>query len=70
MNRPAVLSTVLVTAVSVFALATPGVASAQAEPTGRDFGQHVADCARTTDMDGSHNPGMHQGFANWDGSPC
>ena len=56
MNGPAVLSTALVTAVSALVLAMPGAASAQAEPTGRDFGQHVADCARTTGMDGSHNP--------------
>lgn len=70
MNRSAVSSTVVATAAFVLAFSTPGAASAQAEPTGRDFGQHVSDCAKTTGLNGSHNPGMHQGFANWDASPC
>ena len=70
MNKPAVLRTVVVAASAAFVLAIPTAASAQVGPTGRDFGQHVAGCAQTADMDGSHNPGMHQGFSNWDGLPC
>lgn len=39
--------------------------------SGRDFGQHVANCAQLMGgFSGSHNPGMHQGFAGWDGSIC
>ena len=31
-----------------------------------EFGDHVSACARTTGFDGTHNPGMHRGFAGWD----
>jgi len=44
---------------------TPLVASAQSE-TGREFGEHVSGCAQTMGFDGTHNPGMHEGFADWD----
>ena len=48
----------------------PVTASAQTA-TGRDFGQHVAQCAQLMGgFSGSHNPGMHHGFAGWDGSTC
>lgn len=70
MTKPAVLATVVVAATAAFALVTTTAASAQAEPTGREFGHHVAACAQSSGMDGSHNPGMHQGFSNWDGLPC
>lgn len=70
MNKPAVLSTIVVAVTAAFVLVTPTAASAQAEPAGRDFGQHVAECAQTSGMDGTHNPGMHQGFSGWDGLPC
>lgn len=70
MNKPAVLSTIVVAATAAFVLVTPTTASAQAEPTGRDFGRHVAECGQTSGMDGSHNPGMHQGFSGWDGVAC
>ena len=33
-----------------------------------DFGKHVVACAQGTGLDGSHNPGMHRGFAGWDPS--
>jgi hypothetical protein len=69
MNKPAVLSTAVVAATAAFVLATPTAVSAQV-PTGQDFGQHVAECAQTAGMDGAHNPGMHRGFAGWDGLPC
>lgn len=70
MKKPTVLYTVAVAATFAFVLMTPTTASAHAEPTGRDFGHHVAECAQTPGMSGSHNPGMHQGFSNWDGLPC
>lgn len=70
MNKSARLPTVVFVASAVFVLVTPNAASAQAEPTGRDFGHHVAKCAQTSGMNGSHNPGMHQGFSDWDGMPC
>ena len=69
MNRPAVLSTAVLAATAAFVLATPTSSSAQ-EPTGRDFGQHVAECAQKMRMDGAHNPGMHSGFSRWDELPC
>lgn len=70
MNKLAGLTTMAVAATVTLVLASPTAASAQADPTGRDFGHHVAECAQTSDMNGSHNPGMHQGFSNWDGLPC
>jgi hypothetical protein len=70
MNKPAVLPTIVVAATAAFVLVTPAAASAQAEPTGRDFGHHVAECAQTSGMGNSHHPGMHQGFSGWDGLPC
>jgi hypothetical protein len=70
MNRLAVLSTVVAGATAALVLVTPTAASAQAGPTGRDFGHHVAECAQAAGMGESHNPGMHQGFSNWDGLPC
>lgn len=45
--------------------AAPSVAA-----TGSEFGQHVSGCAQTMGFSGTHNPGMHQGFHNWDGLPC
>lgn len=37
---------------------TPAVAAG-------DFGEHVSTCAQTTGFSGDHNPGMHQGFHEW-----
>ena len=70
MNTTTALATAVVAATAAFVLVTPTAATAQPEPTGRDFGHHVAECAQTSGLDGSHNPGMHQGFSNWDGLPC
>ncbi|GAB3028874.1 hypothetical protein GCM10011376_15290 [Nocardioides flavus (ex Wang et al. 2016)] len=36
--------------------------------TGQEFGHHVRSCAQTMGFDGSHNPGMHTGYAGWDPS--
>ncbi len=56
---------VVAAAVTAAVLLTPAMASA-GTGTGRDFGQHVATCAQTMGLDGTHNPGMHRGFADWD----
>jgi len=45
-------------------LAAPTGAYAQ-DATGRDYGHHVAHCAQTMGFDGTHNPGMHRGYAGW-----
>ena len=57
-------------ALAVVALA-PATASADtpADP-GAPYGQHVRQCAQTMGFSGTHNPGMHQGYAGWDGMPC
>ena len=54
-------------AVTAVLVLTPAIASA-GTGTGREFGQHVVTCAQTMGFDGTHNPGMHQGFAGWDPS--
>jgi len=56
---------VIGTAAAAVVVATPVAASA--EPgTGREFGQHVSACAQTMGFDGTHNPGVHEGFAGWE----
>ena len=67
MNR-ILLKAVMVTAISTAALVAPAAASAQT--TGADFGQHVRHCSQTMGFSGTHNPGMHRGFAGWDGESC
>ena len=37
-----------------------------ADGTGRDFAEHVRMCQHHMGFDGTMNPGMHQGFSNWD----
>jgi hypothetical protein len=46
-------------AIATVALAVPASA---ATGDGREFGHHVVHCAQAVGFDGSHNPGMHQGF--------
>lgn len=41
---------------------TPAIGSSG---TGQEFGQHVSTCAQTMGFNGTHNPGMHDGFAGW-----
>ena len=36
--------------------------------TGQEFGHHVQSCAQTMGFTGTHNPGMHTGYAGWDPS--
>lgn len=43
---------------------TPAMAFA-GTGTGQEFGQHVRECAQVTGFNGTHNPGMHHGFAGW-----
>ncbi len=57
------------TAVLTGLLLTPAAAVA-AGPPDEPFGQHVRTCAQTEGLSGSHNPGMHHGYAGWDGMPC
>ena len=41
--------------------------SPSASPSaGAEFGQHVRSCAQGMGFDGTHNPGMHTGYAGWD----
>ena len=47
-----------------------GAANAEQAPAAPNFGQHVSSCAQTMGFSASHNPGMHHGFAGWDGMPC
>lgn len=49
-------------------VALPVAASADTSPSGRDFGEHVVVCEQMMGFDGEHNPGMHDGFADWDPS--
>ncbi|HSR25451.1 MAG TPA: hypothetical protein VLW53_17990 [Candidatus Eisenbacteria bacterium] len=61
-------------ALAAAAIGLPPVAAladAPRGPTGREFGQHVAQCAHLMGgFTGAHNPGMHRGFAGWDGMTC
>lgn len=66
MGRSLVRAAGVVAATTALALASPAVATAAA--SGADFGQHVRHCAQSMGLDGTHNPGMHQGFAGWDPS--
>lgn len=60
------MSAKLVAAATVTAtlVLSPAIASA-GTGTGQEFGQHVRMCAQTMGFSGTHNPGMHQGFAGW-----
>ncbi|MFP5336362.1 MAG: hypothetical protein ACLGIV_13720 [Actinomycetes bacterium] len=48
-------------------LAPPAAAAPAPQPA---FGQHVSECARTTGLDGDHNPGMHRGITGWHAHSC
>jgi hypothetical protein len=65
--RRIVVATALAGATVV--LAGPAPASAN-QAAGADFGQHVRICAQAMGFTGEHNPGMHQGYAGWDGMSC
>ena len=64
MGKPLIKAACVAAATAALALASPAFATA-AGP-GADFGQHVRDCAQGMGFDGTHNPGMHHGFAGWD----
>ena len=59
-SLPKILSVSLIAGLS---LTLPSSASVAA---GSEFGHHVQSCARSMGFDGTHNPGMHHGFAGWD----
>lgn len=58
-----------VTSTTALVLVPPAAALAN-EPAGARYGQHVRQCAQTMGFSGEHNPGMHRGFAVWDGMSC
>ena len=60
------LVTTAMTVASV--LVVPSTADAAAYSA--SFGQHVRACAQTMGFSGTHNPGMHQGAAGWNGMTC
>jgi hypothetical protein len=66
MGKSLITAAGVIAATAALALASPAVATA-AGP-GADFGQHVRHCAQSMGFDGTHNPGMHHGFAGWDPS--
>ncbi|SDK53193.1 hypothetical protein SAMN05428985_104390 [Nocardioides sp. YR527] len=53
------LAIVVVAAAAGTALLLPTAAAAA---DGREFGQHVVHYTQAVGFDGTHNPGMHQGF--------
>ena len=68
MNTVRILIAAALTAGAVV-LPVAGASAATPNP-GPAFGQHVSECARTMGFSGTHNPGMHQGRAGWDGMTC
>lgn len=69
MRRLFVYPVVPLLAAGLALITAPASASPQ-QLAGSEFGQHVALCAQTMDFDSVHNPGMHQGYHGWDGTPC
>ncbi|WP_328690314.1 hypothetical protein OHA74_14205 [Streptomyces phaeochromogenes] len=68
--RTIVRNGVVLAALAVVALA-PATASADTPAdSGAQYGRHVRQCAQTVGFSGTHSPGMHQGYAGWDGVPC
>ncbi|THJ06272.1 hypothetical protein E7Z54_06125 [Nocardioides sp.] len=62
------LASALGVAIAAAVATSAGAGAATAAGTGQDYGQHVRTCAQTMGFDGTHNPGMHTGFAGWDAS--
>lgn len=58
------LSTLVVAGALATTLSVPVTASAEPD-MGREFGQHVSECAQAMEFDGTHNPGTHRGFTGW-----
>jgi hypothetical protein len=56
-------------AAAALVLVAPATALADSA-TAAQYGQHVRDCAQTMGLSGEHNPGMHHGYAGWDGTTC
>ena len=70
-KRHLLLSAAVAGLLSSGALAfVPAAEAVTTDATGAEFGWHVSECAQTMGFSGDHNPGMHQGFAGWDGMPC
>lgn len=65
------LSLAVLIAVAIGLLPVAAWANTSSGQTGREFGQHVAQCAQLMGgFTGTHNPGMHHGFAGWNGMTC
>ncbi len=60
-SLPKILSILLLT-VGLFLMTTPPAPAS----AGSEFGHHVQSCAQVMGFDGTHNPGMHSGYAGWD----
>lgn len=57
-------------AITIVGLSGPSLARAQSSSGHDGFGRHVVSCVRAGGFDGTHNPGMHQGAAGWNGHYC
>ena len=64
MTTRRILGTLAAGTITAALVLTPAIASA-GTGTGQEFGQHVRECAQTMGFNGTHNPGMHHGFAGW-----
>jgi hypothetical protein len=65
-----VRSIAITAAVAVTLVVAAPTAALASTPTGAEYGQHVRVCAQTMGFSGEHNPGMHHGFSEWDGTTC
>ena len=65
MMRRRLVSSLVVAGALATTLSVPAVSASAESDMGLDFGQHVSDCAQAMEFDGTHNPGMHQGFTGW-----
>ena len=45
---------------------SPTTTPSASASAGSEFGHHVHSCAQVMGFDGTHNPGMHTGYAGWD----
>lgn len=66
MQRSLIKAAAIAAATAALAVMSPAVATAAG--SGADFAQHVRQCTQSMGFNGTHNPGMHQGYAGWDPS--
>lgn len=58
------IRTALVLVATAIVTALLGTSPATAS-SGEEFADHVRSCRQSMGFDGTHNPGMHQGFSGW-----